>query len=218
VPDLDALRSVVAFCRDHGTLLVSDVGYSELGLQAERQPSSVLQLPGARAIGVEVLDLERTVGLRPWGVGLCVGAAEILAAALRRRLDGDAPVPVPSQLAAARALTGDDTHLQDRRRRVQRRRDRLVEGLRGLGWEVPAPPAGPHLWAPVPSAWSGDDFAFARALFERAGILVVPGSAFGPGGRGRVRLTLALDEAGMDACLGVLAESRVLAGFQAEGT
>jgi len=201
----------VAFCRDHGIRLLSDVSFSEVSLTADHLPCSILQLPGAREIAVEILGLDRVLGRSGAGVGLCVGRATTVEELTERRQQGDEPVSFPLQNAAAAALTGDDTHLADRRRRLLRRRERLVQGLARLGWEVPRPSAGPHVFAPLPATWSGDAASFALQLYERAGVLVVPGEFFGRGGAGAVRLSLGLDEAGLDACLGVLEASGLLA-------
>ena len=72
-----------------------------------------------------------------------------------------------------------------------RRRDLLVDGLAALGFEPPTPPATFYVWMPVPG---GDDLDFAARLIEQAGVLVTPGSGFGPSGSGYVRLALTLPE------------------------
>jgi aspartate/methionine/tyrosine aminotransferase len=63
-----------------------------------------------------------------------------------------------------------------------------VEALRAIGWTVDAPPAAMYLWLPVPAATS--EWEFVGALLDDAGVVVTPGSAFGPGGAGYFRISL----------------------------
>jgi LL-diaminopimelate aminotransferase len=70
----------------------------------------------------------------------------------------------------------------------QERRDVLLAALREAGWAIEPPKATMFVWAPVPAGWSSRAFAFA--LLEEAGVVVVPGSAFGAEGEGYVRIAL----------------------------
>lgn len=79
------------------------------------------------------------------------------------------------------------------RRAYERRRDILCEGLTALGWKVEKPEATMFVWAAIP-AWYSSSEAFALDLVEKAGVLVTPGSAFGPSGEGHVRMALVQEE------------------------
>jgi len=70
----------------------------------------------------------------------------------------------------------------------QERRDVLLGALAKAGWSIPSPKATMFVWAAVPNGWTSREFAFA--LLEQAGVVVVPGSAFGEEGEGYVRIAL----------------------------
>ncbi len=75
---------------------------------------------------------------------------------------------------------------------MTRRRDILINGLTGLGWNVVKPQAGPVNWLPVPLGQTSA--SFAQTLLAQADVLTLPGLAFGPEGEGHVRLSLAASE------------------------
>ena len=83
------------------------------------------------------------------------------------------------------------------------RRDRLVQGLRKAGFEVQAPRATFYLWMAVPG---GDDKAFSARLIEEAGVVVTPGSGFGPSGAGFVRFSLTVDLPRLDEAVARIAK------------
>jgi LL-diaminopimelate aminotransferase len=72
----------------------------------------------------------------------------------------------------------------------QARRDQLVPGLCGLGWQVERPKATFYVWAPVPGRQSSA--AFAARLLDEGNVLVIPGSLYGNCGEGYVRMSLTI--------------------------
>jgi LL-diaminopimelate aminotransferase len=70
----------------------------------------------------------------------------------------------------------------------QARRDVAVETLRALGWPVRVPKAAMYLWLRIP--YEVGEWEFVRGLIDEVGVVVTPGVAFGPGGRGYFRLSL----------------------------
>ncbi|MBE0564462.1 MAG: aminotransferase class I/II-fold pyridoxal phosphate-dependent enzyme [Krumholzibacteria bacterium] len=207
VADLDFYREAVAWCREHRVLLVSDIAYSELGFDPDTPPPSVLQVPGAAAVAVEFQSLSKSHNMAGWRTGFAAGGAEPIATLGRVKSMVDFSLFGAVQLAAAAALTGDQQVCADNRALYRRRRDLMVAGYRALGWDVPSPPATMYIWAPVPRAWAGDDFAFVREVFERTGVLLSPGSAFGRHGAGWCRTSLVADDAGIAKVLRKLADA-----------
>jgi Aspartate/tyrosine/aromatic aminotransferase len=68
----------------------------------------------------------------------------------------------------------------------QERRDLLINGLRSLGWKIPAPKATFYVWAKIPKGFN-DSMEVAKAFLEKADIIVTPGVGFGKSGEGFVR-------------------------------
>ena len=100
---------------------------------------------------------------------------------------------LPIQQAAIAAITGDQSCVSDTRNAYERRRDVLCDSLKKIGWDLEKPKATMFVWAKVPDGFA-DSMAFAADLLERAGVLVTPGSAFGPSGEGFVRMALVQNE------------------------
>src|SRR5262249_30092867 len=99
-------------------------------------------------------------------------------------------VPGPVQAALTAALSDDD-HADAQRARYAARRELLRPALEGAGWAVEHSQAGLYLWAAYPAR----DSRGAGAGLAEAGILVAPGSFYGPAGGRHVRVALtATDE------------------------
>lgn len=207
VCDLAFYAEAVRWCREHRVLLVSDIAYSELGFDAADPPPSVLQVPGAAAVAVEFQSLSKSHNMAGWRTGFAVGGAEPIATLGRLKSNVDFSLFGAVQLAAAAALTGDQRVCADNRTLYRHRRDLMVAGYRRLGWDVPSPPATMYIWAPVPRAWDGDDFAFVREVFDRTGVLLSPGSAFGRHGAGWCRTSLVVDDEGIARVMARLGEA-----------
>ncbi len=73
----------------------------------------------------------------------------------------------------------------------QERRDALCNGLHEIGWEMPNGKGTMFVWARIPGGRM-DSMAFCMELMEKAGVIVTPGSSFGPHGEGYVRFALVL--------------------------
>ena len=93
--------------------------------------------------------------------------------------------------AAVAALTGPRDSVERQRLLYQERRDALCDGLESIGWERPNAHGSMFVWARLPGGRT-DSAAFVLELMERAGVIVTPGSSFGPSGEGYVRMALVL--------------------------
>ena len=192
--DLAFYEEAVRLARRHDLLVLSDVAYSEIYFD-DNPPPSILQVPGAKEIAVEVNSLSKTYAMAGWRMGMVVGSARICAALARVKSYLDYGAYTPIQVAAAAALNGPQDCVDEIRATYRRRRDVLVESFGRAGWAVPSPPASMFAWAPLPEAWRGaGSLAFAKALMEEAGVAVAPGAGFGEYGEGFVRIGLVENE------------------------
>ncbi|MCP4572465.1 MAG: aminotransferase class I/II-fold pyridoxal phosphate-dependent enzyme [bacterium] len=202
--DLAFYEAAVAWARKHQVMLVSDIAYSELGFDPEQAPPSLLQVPGARDVGVEIQSLSKSHNLAGWRIGFAAGAAEAIGNLGRVKSNVDFSLFGGVQMAAVAALEGDQKVCAGNRELYRKRLVRLASGLSKLGWQVTAPPATMYLWARIPAPWGDDDFAFVRDVFDATGVLLSPGSGFGAHGKGYARASLVIDEARIDHVLGLL--------------
>ena len=140
-----------------------------------------------------------------------MGNAEMVGQLAKLKSNMDYGMFLPVQRAAIAAITGDQNCVETTRRAYEARRNYLCDGLTALGWNVPRCASTMFVWARIPEGF-GDSQHFCEQLLQRTGLLVTPGSAFGPSGEGYVRLALVRTEAEMKLALDNIRESRLLGG------
>lgn len=106
-----------------------------------------------------------------------------------------------AQAAALEALQNGQADPKRFRQHYQKRRDRLAKALRELGFEMAIPDGAFYLFAKIPAEYGNDDLQFARDLAHQAKVGVIPGSAFGPGGEGHIRLSYAAADESIDLAI-----------------
>lgn len=183
---------VVEFARKYKILVCHDVAYAELAYDGFK-PMSFLEVPGAKDVGVEFYSLSKTYNMAGCRIGFTVGNREALSNLALLKSNIDYGVFLALQEAAVAALTGPQECVTDNARTYQRRRDVFVDGLAKFGWHIPKPNASMFLWAPLPSGYTSSSL-FVADLLERAGVIAIPGTAFGEMGEGYVRIALVKDE------------------------
>ena len=191
VAGLDFFERAVAFARKHEIAVVHDMAYSEVSYD-EYVPPSFLQARGARDVAIEVHSLSKSYNMAGWRVGMAVGNAQLIDALTRVKSNLDSGIPNAIQRMAIAALTGPQDCIEEHNRVYQRRRDRLVEALRGIGLGVIPPKASLYLWARLPQG--AGSIAFAERLLEATGVVVTPGIGYGRHGEGYVRLSLTVPD------------------------
>ena len=192
--DLDFFREVVALAREHGTRIVHDFAYADLGFDGYRAPS-ILQVDGAKDIAVEIFSLSKSYNMAGWRVGFCVGNRKMIGALARIKSYLDYGVFQPIQIASIIALRECEEDTKKICATYQKRRDVLVNGLARAGWPVEKPRGSMFLWAPLPERYkSAGSLEFAKMLLEKAQVAVSPGIGFGPLGEGFVRFALVENE------------------------
>jgi alanine-synthesizing transaminase len=190
VVDLDFYERVVAFAREAGIYILSDLAYAEIFFDDE-PPPSILQIPGARDIAVEFTSLSKTYSMPGWRIGFAAGNARLIRALTRIKSYLDYGAFTPIQVAATAALKGPQGCIADIRARYRERRDVLVESFEAAGWSIPAPRATMFAWAPIPEAWREvGSLEFSKRLLADAEVAVSPGIGFGTLGEGFVRIAL----------------------------
>ncbi|MBE9098613.1 aspartate aminotransferase [Vacuolonema iberomarrocanum] len=183
-------EEIVAFARKHEILLVHDLCYAELAFDGY-QPTSLLEIPGAKEIGVEFHTLSKTYNMAGWRVGFVVGNRHVIQGLRTLKTNLDYGIFAALQKAAETALQLPDVYLHEVQARYRMRRDFLIEGLAELGWDVPRTRATMYLWVPCPPNMDSTDFALN--VLQKTGVVVTPGNAFGAAGEGYVRVSLIAD-------------------------
>ncbi|MCU1234304.1 MAG: aminotransferase [Candidatus Solibacter sp.] len=192
--DLDFFREIVDLAREHGTLIVHDFAYADLGFDGYTPPS-ILQVEGAKDVAVEIFSLSKSYNMAGWRVGFCLGNPKMIAALARIKSYLDYGVFQPIQIASIIALRECEEDTKKICAIYQKRRDVLVTGLNRAGWPVEKPRGSMFLWAPVPEKYrAGGSLEFCKLVLEKAQVAVSPGIGFGPLGEGHVRFALVENE------------------------
>ena len=192
--DLAFYERLVAWAREAGVWIISDLAYSELYYDGRPTPS-ILQVKGAKDVAVEFTSLSKTFSMAGWRVGFAVGNAKLIAAMTRVKSYLDYGAFTPVQAAACAALNGPQDIVEQNRALYHKRRDVLVESFGRAGWDIPPPPASMFAWAPLPPALAHlGSLEFSKQLLGEAGIAVAPGVGYGEDGEGFVRIALVENE------------------------
>jgi succinyldiaminopimelate transaminase len=182
---LDLYERATALARAHGFVVASDEAYSELWFGGDR-PVSALQVADHTNL-VVFNTLSKRSSMPGYRSGFAAGDAELMAALKRYRPNvGVAPQTFVQR--AAVAAWSDEDHVVETRERYRTKREVLLPALRGAGLEPADGDASFFLWLRI--AAGEDAESFALRLLDERGIAVAPGSFFGPGGEGHVRVAL----------------------------
>jgi len=185
--DLEFFEHAVRFARVHDILLCHDAPYSDVTYDDYTAPS-ILQVPGAKEVAVEFNSLSKTFNMAGWRVGMAVGNAASLKLLALLKSNIDSGIFLPLQEAAVRAFSIDQQWIAARNAIYHRRLTSIVAALHALGIDANIPPATLYVWAKVPDGWTSERFALS--LLNRTGVAVAPGSFFGPGGEGYIRVSI----------------------------
>jgi LL-diaminopimelate aminotransferase len=183
----DYLERTVRICRERGILLCYDNAYCDLTFDDYRAPS-IFEIPGATEVAIEFFSLSKSFSMTGWRLGFAAGPAPFVGALTRVKSYVDTGPFLAVQKAGAAALDRAETLVEPIRRELERRRDAAVNALRGAGFTVESPKAAMYLWIPLPAGVPSA--AFARQALEQLGVVVLPGSGFGPAGEGFFRIAL----------------------------
>ncbi len=192
------LEEVLAFARERDLRVVSDEIYEALVYDGRRHVSPAALSDDARARTVVVNSLSKTYSMTGWRAGYCAGPAGVVDSMLLLLQQYSRGPATFVQDAAASALEGDPAPVRAQAAEFQRRRDRVVERLRGIPSVEPLPPEG-GLFVMVDVRGLGrPSDEVRRFVLREAGVVVIHGAAYGPGGEGLLRVSFAGGGAALD--------------------
>jgi len=186
LPDSGLFQRLVAFGKKHGILICHDNPYSFI---LNDHPMSLLAVPGAKEVVIELNSLSKSQNMAGWRVGTLSGAKERIDEVLRFKSNMDSGMFLPVQLAAAKALSlGKDWY--DSVNAVYReRREYVFQLLELLKCEFSRNQVGMFVWAKIPASYA-DGFALSDRVLYDANVFITPGGIFGSAGTDFVRVSL----------------------------
>lgn len=194
VVDLSFFERVVDFAKENKLIVVHDFAYADLCFDGYRAPS-MLQVPGAKDVGIEFYSLSKGYSMPGWRVAFAVGNNELINALARLKSYFDYGIFQPVQIASIIALNGSQDCVDNIRETYRVRRDVLVEGLNKIGWNLEKPKGTMFVWAEIPEEFKAlGSIEFTKLLLKEAKVAVSPGIGFGEYGEGYVRFSLVENE------------------------
>ena len=200
-------EKLIAFAKKYDIIIVHDNAYSDITF-TEKPGRSFLSFEGAKDVGVEFYSLSKSYNLTGARISFVVGNKDVISRFRLLRSQIDYGIFYPVQHAAIAALTGPDDFIEEQRQQYAARNRALCSGLREIGWNVPDSQGTMFVWAKIPEGY-GSSADFCMELMEKTGVIVTPGSAFGKGGEGYVRMALVVDETVIRKIIRVLDESEM---------
>ena len=182
----ETFEKLVAFAQEHHILLVHDNPYSFI---RNEEPMSLLSVPGAKAVALELNSLSKSHNMPGWRLGAIFGAKERIAEILRFKSNMDSGMFLPMQLAAAKALRLGDEWYAKVNRTYAEREALGYEIMRLLGCEARPGQAGLFIWGKLPDT-AADCYSFIDEILEKKGVFITPGGIFGSNGNRYIRISL----------------------------
>lgn len=185
-------EELIGYARKNNIFIIHDNAYSDLtfdGLKVR----SFLSFEGAKEVGAEFNSLSKSFGFAGARLGFCFGNSEYISLLKQFKSNTDFGIFLPIQKAGISAMQCSPDVVLNTAKEYQKRRDVLIREFDKAGWHINRPKATMFAWAKIPAPFT-DDIEFSKRMGRATGVLVVPGSAFGEGGKGYVRMALVQSE------------------------
>ena len=184
------LERAIELAREHRFAIVQDFAYAGLGVR--EQQISILSLPGAFDVAVEVCSLSKMYAMAGWRAGFIAGNSDIVSHVKQYHYQMGSMITGSVQDAGAAALESDQSCVHELAERYALRRKIVAGGLLELGLDVFDSDGGIYAWVHAPEGLNGEQFA--DLLLERAAVAALPGTCFGTVGVDYVRFSLLKSE------------------------
>lgn len=187
------VKSVVAFCKKHEILLMSDAAYCDLYFDDKEKPFSVFEIEGAKDIAVEFFSFSKPYAITGWRLGWVCGNSTIIQRFGKGKSTIDNGIFKGMQKACAEILNSDagEEYIKAGNLNYAKKQAIMVKGFKELGWDIDenkVPHTTFYLWLPIPARYKSA-FDFCQDVLEKSGVVLVPGNAFGAHGEGYFRLS-----------------------------
>lgn len=194
----ETYEALVDFARRHNIVVVNDNPYSFI---LNRQPISLLQIPGAKECCIEFNSMSKSHNMPGWRVGMLATNAEFVSWIVKVKSNIDSGTFRALQLAAAEAYRNDDAwHEQANIVTYARRRALAEDIMRTLGCSFDPSQVGMFLWGRIPDSYTDAEELTERVLHE-ARVFITPGFIFGSNGRRYIRISLCAKDEKMEEAL-----------------
>jgi aspartate aminotransferase len=199
----DEFERILAVCKKHNVWLMGDECYSHF-VYSPNQPYSIASAAGSKAHVIIIGSVSKTFAMTGWRIGYTLAPEPIVAASNKLQSQSTSNPTSIAQYAALAAMTGSMDAVPPMLAEYEKRRKRIVEGLRQIPGVTCEWPGGAFYAFPNVSSFLGTGSGaiaktctdLARQLLDKSQVAVVPGEAFGA--PGYLRLSYATSLARID--------------------
>jgi len=186
IASTDELKELVDLARKNNFLIVNDNPYS---LILNDEPLSILSVPGAEDVALELNSLSKSHNMAGWRIGWVAGKKEYIDAVLKVKSNMDSGMFLGLQHAAVEALQSSDEWFSDLNKIYIERRAAAHKILDVLGCTYESKQSGLFVWAKAPETISNVE-TFIDEILYGTKVFITPGFIFGEAGRRYIRISL----------------------------
>ena len=194
---MELFQRLVDFGKRHGIVIVNDNPYSFI---LHEKPLSILSVPGAKDIAIEMNSMSKSHNMAGWRIGMLASNPQFIQWILKVKSNIDSGQFKPMMLAAVKALEAPDSWYEDVNATYSRRRKIAEKIMATLGCSFDPRQGGLFLWGKI-----ADDMESAEAvsdmLLYNARVFITPGFIFGSNGNRYIRISLCATEEKMNEAL-----------------
>ena len=198
IANTDQLQKLIHFAQKNQILLVNDNPYSFV---LSSSPISILSIPGAKEIALELNSLSKTFNMAGWRVGMVLGKEDHINAILKVKSNMDSGMFYGIQKGAIAALKSGEDWFKSLDQIYQRRRELMYILTDRLNCTYDKNAVGMFVWAKLPNGTLASEEFIDNILYEKD-IFIAPGTIFGSNGEGYIRFSLCVKEAKIKEALG----------------
>ena len=186
-------KQLVAFAKRHNILVVNDNPYSFI---LNNEPVSILQVPGAMDVCLELNSLSKTFNMAGWRVGMLSGGAQNIKSVLKVKSNMDSGMFYGLQQGAIAALNAKEDWYQGLNDTYNKRREWVWKIADALGGTYSKTAQGLFVWVKLPKNTNAE--ALTDSLLINANLFITPGTVFGTQGAGYLRISLCVTAAELE--------------------
>ena len=185
----DTYEKLISWAKAKGILLVNDNPYSFV---LTDQPKSMMSVPGANEVGMELNSLSKSFNMAGWRVGMVLGNQENINAILKVKSNMDSGMFFGIQKGAIAALQAEGSWFKKLNEVYAQRRKLIFKLATLLKTDFDINTSGLFVWAKFRDT-SKSSIQFTEEILNKHHIFITPGSIFGSQGEGYIRFSLCLE-------------------------
>ena len=188
--DRASLKQLIQWAAKEDILLINDNPYSFI---LNDEPQSILSLPGAKAVAMELNSMSKSFNMAGWRVGMLSGNAENIQAVLKVKSNMDSGMFYGVQQGAIAALNAPDSWFTELNNTYKKRRELIEELATLMNTTFDPNSVGMFVWAKLNDPSIAAEKFIDQILYEKD-IFIAPGTIFGSQGEGYIRFSLCINE------------------------